>query len=127
MDFRVFPKVKSQLRGIRFASKQELTVAAKRIVLSFDADWYRDTFDKWISRHIKCIRVGVMVTLIMLLTEAVRETAIHVTISCKPKVMATKITRKYEARVMAIHVTEEAVFRRKPAVTATEIMHQVMA
>ncbi|KAH3748888.1 hypothetical protein DPMN_183377 [Dreissena polymorpha] len=58
MDFRVFQEVKSQLRGIRFASKQELTVAAKRIVSSFDADWYRDTFDKWISRHIKCIRVG---------------------------------------------------------------------
>ncbi|KAH3825421.1 hypothetical protein DPMN_127296 [Dreissena polymorpha] len=38
MDFRVFPEVKSQLRGIRFASKQELTVAAKRIVSSFDAD-----------------------------------------------------------------------------------------
>ena len=59
MDFRVFPEVKSQLRGIRFASKQELTVAAKRIVSSFDAGWYRDrdTFDKWISRHIKCIRV----------------------------------------------------------------------
>ncbi|KAH3857463.1 hypothetical protein DPMN_100070 [Dreissena polymorpha] len=36
MDFRVFPDVKSQLRGIRFASKQEL--AAKRIVSSFDAD-----------------------------------------------------------------------------------------
>ncbi|KAH3845909.1 hypothetical protein DPMN_088201 [Dreissena polymorpha] len=49
MDFRVLPEVKSQLRGIRFASKQELTVAAKRIVPSFDADWYRDTFDKWIS------------------------------------------------------------------------------
>ena len=58
MDFRVFPEVKSQLRGIRFAIKQELTVAAKRIVSSFDADWYTDTFDKWISRHIKCIRVG---------------------------------------------------------------------
>ncbi|KAH3704915.1 hypothetical protein DPMN_079976 [Dreissena polymorpha] len=29
MDFRVFPEVKSQLRGIRFASKQELTVAAR--------------------------------------------------------------------------------------------------
>ncbi|KAH3716918.1 hypothetical protein DPMN_059652, partial [Dreissena polymorpha] len=38
MDFHVFPEVKSQLRGIRFASKQELTVAAKRIVSSFDAD-----------------------------------------------------------------------------------------
>ncbi|KAH3710721.1 hypothetical protein DPMN_070214 [Dreissena polymorpha] len=41
MDFRDFPEVKSQLRGIRFASKQELTVAAKRIVSSFDADWLR--------------------------------------------------------------------------------------
>ncbi|KAH3814458.1 hypothetical protein DPMN_142959 [Dreissena polymorpha] len=60
MDFHVFPEVKSQLRGIRFAfaSKQELTVAARRIVSSFDADWYRDTFDKWISRHIKCLCVG---------------------------------------------------------------------
>ncbi|KAH3781109.1 hypothetical protein DPMN_158934 [Dreissena polymorpha] len=38
MDFRFFPEVKSQLRGIRFASKQVLTVAAKRIVSSFDAD-----------------------------------------------------------------------------------------
>ncbi|KAH3784592.1 hypothetical protein DPMN_162552 [Dreissena polymorpha] len=38
MDFRVSPEVKSQLRGIRFESKQELTVAAKRIVSSFDAD-----------------------------------------------------------------------------------------
>ncbi|KAH3820582.1 hypothetical protein DPMN_122327 [Dreissena polymorpha] len=43
MDFRVFPEVKSQLRGIRFASKQELTVAAKRIVSSFDADWYQNS------------------------------------------------------------------------------------
>ncbi|KAH3750790.1 hypothetical protein DPMN_185323 [Dreissena polymorpha] len=58
MDVRVFPEVESQLRGIRFASKQELTDAAKRIVSSFEADWYRDTFDKWIFRHIKCIRVG---------------------------------------------------------------------
>ncbi|KAH3733901.1 hypothetical protein DPMN_040340 [Dreissena polymorpha] len=58
MDFRVFPEVKSQLRDIRFASQQELTVAAKRIVSSFDADWYGDTVDKWISRHIKYIRVG---------------------------------------------------------------------
>ncbi|KAH3720706.1 hypothetical protein DPMN_063610 [Dreissena polymorpha] len=44
MDFRVFPEDKSQLRGIRFASKQELTVAAKRIVSSFDADWKGDFF-----------------------------------------------------------------------------------
>ncbi|KAH3697090.1 hypothetical protein DPMN_084575 [Dreissena polymorpha] len=58
MDFCVFPEVKSQLRGFHFVSEQELTVAAKRIMSSFDTDTYRDTFDKWISRHIKCIRVG---------------------------------------------------------------------
>ncbi|KAH3868357.1 hypothetical protein DPMN_031501 [Dreissena polymorpha] len=51
MDFRVFPEVKSQLRGIRFASKQELTVAAKQIVSSFDADWYRDTFQVDFPTH----------------------------------------------------------------------------
>ncbi|KAH3854429.1 hypothetical protein DPMN_096971 [Dreissena polymorpha] len=58
----------------------------------------------------------------MLLTEAVRETAIHVTITCKPEVMATKNTHLDETQGMPIHVTEEAVFRRKPD---TEIMHQV--
>jgi hypothetical protein len=63
----------------------------------------------------------------MLLTEAVRETALHVPISCKPEVMAIKITHQDEARKMAIHVTEEAVIIRTPAVTATVIMHQVMA
>ncbi|KAH3880495.1 hypothetical protein DPMN_004410 [Dreissena polymorpha] len=45
MEFRVFPEVKSQLRGIRFASKQELTVAAKRIVSSFDADCFNTIRD----------------------------------------------------------------------------------
>ncbi|KAH3892879.1 hypothetical protein DPMN_017012, partial [Dreissena polymorpha] len=43
MDFRVFLEVKSQLRGIRFSSKQELAVAAKRFVSSFDADWAHAT------------------------------------------------------------------------------------
>ncbi|KAH3779986.1 hypothetical protein DPMN_157795 [Dreissena polymorpha] len=51
----------------------------------------------------------------MLLIEAVRKTAIHVAISCKPVVMATKIMHQDEARGMAIHLMEEAVFRRKPA------------
>ncbi|KAH3854716.1 hypothetical protein DPMN_097265 [Dreissena polymorpha] len=58
----------------------------------------------------------------MLLTEAVRETAIYLIISCKPEVMATKNTHLDEVQGMAIHVTEEAVFRRKPD---TEILHQV--
>ncbi|KAH3872919.1 hypothetical protein DPMN_036142 [Dreissena polymorpha] len=34
MDFRVFPEVKSWLRGVRFASKPEITVADQRIVSS---------------------------------------------------------------------------------------------
>ncbi|KAH3721777.1 hypothetical protein DPMN_064725 [Dreissena polymorpha] len=38
-----------------------------------------------------------------------------------------KNTHPDEAQGMAIHVTEKAGFRHKPAFTATEIMHQVMA
>ncbi|KAH3845235.1 hypothetical protein DPMN_087510 [Dreissena polymorpha] len=52
MDFRVFPEVKSQLRGIRFSSKQELTVAAKRMVSSFDADCSIER-DVWCGNEIR--------------------------------------------------------------------------
>ena len=47
MDFRVFPEVKSQLRGIHFNSANELMLKTQRIVSSFDSQWYRDTYDKW--------------------------------------------------------------------------------
>ena len=58
MDFRVFPEVKSQLRGIHFNSANELMLKTQRIVSSFDSQWYRDTYDKWVTRHRKCTRTG---------------------------------------------------------------------
>ena len=58
MDFRVFPEVKAQLRGIKFSSANELMQQTQRIVSSFDSQWYRDTFDKWIMRHRKCVRIN---------------------------------------------------------------------
>lgn len=57
MDFRVFPVVKEQLRGVHFEDTNELTTAAQRIVRQFDSQWYRDTFDMWLSRAEKCVRV----------------------------------------------------------------------
>lgn len=58
MDFKVFPEVKRQLKGIRFSSADELQNATQMIVRSFPQSWYVETFEKWIHRHEKCIRLG---------------------------------------------------------------------
>lgn len=55
MDFRVFPVVKSALKGRKFDNFYELSVAVKTIVKSFDEGWYKDVFRQWIQRHNKCI------------------------------------------------------------------------
>lgn len=57
MDFRIFPVVKSALKGQRFDSFLELQYAVHRVVATFDSQWYRDMFDKWVSRHQKCVTV----------------------------------------------------------------------
>ena len=58
MDYRVFPEIKSELRGLRFDSAQDLVTEIMKIVSSFDKQFYIDTYDKWISRHRKCICTG---------------------------------------------------------------------
>ena len=55
MDFRVFPELKAQLRGIRFDSADDLTEQAQAVVLSFSEERYVETYTKWISRHRKCV------------------------------------------------------------------------
>ena len=55
MDFRVFPELKAQLRGIRFDSADDLTKQAQAVVSSFSEEWYVETYTKWISRHRKCV------------------------------------------------------------------------
>ena len=58
MDFRVFPELKRQLKGFVFYSVTEQKLKRQRIVSSFDQTWYTDTFNKWVSRHRKCILVN---------------------------------------------------------------------
>lgn len=58
MDFRVFPEVKSRLRGKHFENSQELMLEVIRIVSSFDKNFYSDIYNKWIDRQRKCIRIG---------------------------------------------------------------------
>lgn len=57
MDFRIFPVVKSALKGQRFDSFQELSNAIHRVVYDLESEWFRDMFDQWIERHNKCISV----------------------------------------------------------------------
>ncbi|XP_052796559.1 histone-lysine N-methyltransferase SETMAR-like [Mya arenaria] len=55
MDFRTFPEIKTSLRGWRFQDVADLTLATRRKVSQLDTDWYRETFNKWIARHQKCV------------------------------------------------------------------------
>lgn len=55
MDFRVFPVVKSALKGRKFDDFNELSFAAQNVVASFDRQWYIDIYEQWIERHKKCI------------------------------------------------------------------------
>lgn len=55
MDFRVFPVVKTALKGQKFDDFQELSLAAQNVVSTFDEQWYLDTYQQWIERHKKCI------------------------------------------------------------------------
>ncbi|XP_061190225.1 histone-lysine N-methyltransferase SETMAR-like [Saccostrea echinata] len=56
MDFKVFPTVKSQLRGRKFDNIDELKYATRSIVSKLDKKWYRDVYDEWIRRHKLCIK-----------------------------------------------------------------------
>jgi len=58
MDFRVFPELKSQLRGKRFDSADDLVQHTQAIVSSFTDSWYVETYNKWISRHRKCVEIA---------------------------------------------------------------------
>ena len=58
MDFKVFPEVKSHLRGHRFGSTQDLVTETMKVVSSFDEKFYLDIFNKWVHRHRKCVRTG---------------------------------------------------------------------
>jgi histone-lysine N-methyltransferase SETMAR len=58
MDFRVFPVVKSALKGTRFETFEHLSNATQRVVSQLDEEWYIDMFQQWLARHEKCITCG---------------------------------------------------------------------
>lgn len=58
MDFAVFPQVKAKLRGIRFNDFSELKCATLNAVKTLDSQWCRTVYDKWVHRHMKCVRLN---------------------------------------------------------------------
>ena len=55
MDFAVFPELKKDLRGKRFADLQEQRMAVRKAVSRHDKIWNKDIYYKWVARHRKCI------------------------------------------------------------------------
>ena len=49
MDFRAFPEVKSNLRGRKFDSAEDVMAETLKIVSSFDKQFYTDTYNQWID------------------------------------------------------------------------------
>ncbi len=55
MDFATFPRLKAGLRGRRFTDIDELRLAVRSMVGTFEKRWYMDVYEKWVVRHKKCI------------------------------------------------------------------------
>lgn len=58
MDFAVFPRLKSDLRGRHFTTHQELQYTVRSTIAGYEQSWYKDIYTKWVARHEKCIRAG---------------------------------------------------------------------
>jgi histone-lysine N-methyltransferase SETMAR len=56
MDFAVFPRLKLELRGKRFADLEELRVGVRSAISGFDREWYKGEYQQWVSRHQKCVK-----------------------------------------------------------------------
>jgi len=48
MDFAVFPRLKSELRGRRFETLEELRLAVRSEVGRFESEWYLTVYQKWV-------------------------------------------------------------------------------
>lgn len=58
IDFRVFPKVKAQLREKCLKNANELKTETQKIIWQTDNDWYKVMFNKWIWCHRNCAAVS---------------------------------------------------------------------
>ena len=57
-DFQVFPEIKSELQFRRFGSASEFVKETIKIMSFLNKQFYIDTYDKWVSRHRKCMSTG---------------------------------------------------------------------
>ncbi len=56
-DFALFPKLKEELHGRRFANLQLLTDEAKRLLCTFPEEFYTQYFLDLVTRWKKCVAV----------------------------------------------------------------------
>jgi histone-lysine N-methyltransferase SETMAR len=54
-DFAIFPAIKSHLKGRRFESLQELSMATREVTSQYKSSWYADVYRQWVHRHQRCI------------------------------------------------------------------------
>ena len=55
LDFSLFPRIKSELRGIRLENLEHLKQEVSRVIASLDTKWFRDAFSAWVHRHERCV------------------------------------------------------------------------
>jgi len=55
MDFALFPRLKSELRGKHFEDLGHLRLSVCTVLGGYEEAWFRDTFNKWVTRHRKCV------------------------------------------------------------------------
>ena len=55
MDFALFPRLKSELRGKRFDDLDHLRMSVRTVLGGYEEAWFRDSFNKWVTRHRKCV------------------------------------------------------------------------
>ena len=47
MDFALFPRLKSEMRGKRYDDLDDLRMEVRRLMSSYKKEWFRDVFSKW--------------------------------------------------------------------------------
>lgn len=57
-DFALFPKLKSQIRGVNFASLDDLKAACQKTLLSLPQSFFEDSMHDMILRWQKCAHVN---------------------------------------------------------------------
>ena len=57
MDFALFPRLKSELRGQRFEDSDELLLSVRAVIGGYEKGWFRNTFNKWVHVTVNVLTV----------------------------------------------------------------------